>query len=152
MKYLNYDLITPYQGENFKIKKEYNDLFFHYKEGFYSESRYLNFMVDDLTENYSTALVVGLGLGVIPQWLANEKDAIVDVVEQDRELINVINGYNHLSENISIIHSDIFEFTQEKEYDLIVFDIWFDKDNITQEIQDTLNDRFIANQICYPLL
>lgn len=109
-------------------------------------------MVDDLTENYSTALVVGLGLGVIPQWLANEKGAIVDVVDQDRELINVINSYDYLSENISIIHSDIFEYTQEKEYDLIVFDIWFDKDNITQEIQNTLNDRFTAKQICYPLL
>ncbi len=80
MKYLNHDLRTPYQGQNFKIKKEYDDVFFYYNEGFYAESRY-SFMVDDLTSDYSSALVVGLGLGVIPQWLANEKGAIVDVVE-----------------------------------------------------------------------
>jgi hypothetical protein len=151
MKYLNHDLITPYQGQNFKIKKEYDDVFFYYNEGFYAESRY-SFMVDDLTSDYSSALVVGLGLGVIPQWLANEKGAIVDVVDQDIELINLINSYNYLSDNISIIHSDIFQYTQQKEYDLIVFDIWFDRDNITQEVQNTLNNSFTANQICYPLL
>ena len=152
MKYLDYDLIKSYEGMNFTIEKQCDDVFFICRDGFYSEKRYLDFMIKKLTGEYKTALVVGLGLGIIPQWLANEKGAIVDVIETDSELVEVINTLGYLSENITLSVDDAFNYKQDKEYDLIVFDIWFEKEKVTEEVQLELNKKYKAKQIYYPLI
>lgn len=152
MKYLDYDLIKSYEGMNFTIEKQCDDIFFICRDGFYSEKRYLDFMVKKLTGEYKTALVVGLGLGLIPQWLANEKGTMVDVIEKDSELVEVINILDYLSDNITLSVGNAFSYEQEKEYDLIVFDIWFDKEEITEEIQLEFNEKYKAKQIYYPLI
>ena len=141
-----------YEGVNFTIENRCDDVLFYCKDGFYSESRYLDFMVDKLSGEYKTALVFGLGLGVIPQWLTNEKGAIVDVIEKDDELVQVVNAFNYLSDNVSVSVGDAFNYIQEKEYDLIVFDIWFDEEKITEEVQLELNKKYKAKKIYYPLI
>ena len=152
MKYLDYNAIMSYEGVNFTIENRCDDVLFYCKDGFYSESRYLDFMIDKLSGEYKTVLVFGLGLGVIPQWLANEKGATVDVIEKDKELVQVVNILEYLSDNVSISVGDAFDYNQDKEYDLIVFDIWFDEDKITEEVQLELNKKYKANQIYYPLI
>ena len=152
MKYLDYNSIMCYEGVNFTIENRCDDVLFYCKDGFYSESRYLDFMVDKLSGEYKTALVFGLGLGVIPQWLTNEKGAIVDVIEKDDELVQVVNAFNYLSDNVSVSVGDAFNYIQEKEYDLIVFDIWFDEEKITEEVQLELNKKYKAKKIYYPLI
>ena len=152
MKYLDYNAITSYEGVNFTIENRCDDVLFYCKDGFYSESRYLDFMVDKLSGEYKTALVFGLGLGVIPQWLANDKGATVDVIEKDEELVQVVNILDYLSDNVSISVGDVFNYKQKKQYDLIVFDIWFDKEEIAEEVQIELNKRYKANQMYYPLI
>jgi len=152
MKYLDYNAIMSYEGVNFTIENRCDDVLFYCKDGFYSESRYLDFMIDKLSGEYKTALVFGLGLGVIPQWLANDKGATVDVIEKDEELVQVVNILDYLSDNVSISVGDAFDYTQDKEYDLIVFDIWFDEEKITEEVQLELNKKYKAKQIYYPLI
>jgi len=152
MKYLDYDLIRSYEGTNFTIENKCDDVLFYCKDGFYSEKRYLDFMVDKLSGEYNSALVVGLGLGIIPQWLANEKGAVVDVIEKDNELVEVVTILDYLSESINLKVDDVFNHEQSKEYDLIVFDIWFDKEEVTEEVQLKLNKKYKANQIYYPLI
>lgn len=152
MKYLDYNAIMSYEGVNFTIENRCDDVLFYCKDGFYSESRYLDFMVDKLSGEYKTALVFGLGLGVIPQWLANDKGATVDVIEKDEELVQVVNILDYLSDNVSISVGDVFNYKQKKQYDLIVFDIWFDKEEISEEVQIKLNKRYKANQMYYPLI
>jgi len=152
MKYLDYNAITSYEGVNFTIENRCDDVLFYCKDGFYSEKRYLDFMINGLSGEYKTALVFGLGLGVIPQWLANEKGAVVDVIEKDNELVQVVKILDYLSDNVNISVGDAFNYTQDKEYDLIVFDIWFDRDNVTEEIQIELNKKYKAKQIYYPLI
>lgn len=152
MKYLDYNAIMSYEGVNFTIENRCDDVLFYCKDGFYSESRYLDFMVDKLSGEYKTALVFGLGLGVIPQWLANDKGATVDVIEKDEELVQVVNILDYLSDNVSISVGDVFNYKQKKQYDLIVFDIWFDKEEIAEEVQIELNKRYKANQMYYPLI
>lgn len=152
MKYLDYNAIMSYEGVNFTIENRCDDVLFYCKDGFYSESRYLDFMVDKLYGEYKTALVFGLGLGVIPQWLANDKGATVDVIEKDEELVQVVNILDYLSDNVSISVGDVFNYKQKKQYDLIVFDIWFDKEEIAEEVQIELNKRYKANQMYYPLI
>lgn len=152
MKYLDYNAIMSYEGVNFTIENRCDDVLFYCKDGFYSESRYLDFMIDKLSGEYKTALVFGLGLGVIPQWLANDKGATVDVIEKDEELVQVVNILDYLSDNVNISVGDAFDYTQDKEYDLIVFDIWFDEEKITEEVQLELNKKYKAKQIYYPLI
>lgn len=152
MKYLDYNAIMSYEGVNFTIENRCDDVLFYCKDGFYSESRYLDFMIDKLSGEYKAALVFGLGLGVIPQWLANDKGAIVDVIEKDEELVQVVNILDYLSDNVNISVGDAFDYTQDKEYDLIVFDIWFDEEKITEEVQLELNKKYKAKQIYYPLI
>lgn len=152
MKYLDYNTITSYEGVNFTIENRCDDILFYCKDGFYSEKRYLDFMINGLSGEYKTALVFGLGLGVIPQWLANEKGAVVDVIEKDNELVQVVKILDYLSDKINVSVGDAFDYNQDKEYDLIVFDIWFDKEKMTEEVQLELNKRYKAKKIYYPLI
>ena len=152
MKYLDYNAIMSYEGVNFTIENRCDDVLFYCKDGFYSESRYLDFMINGLSGEYKTALVFGLGLGIIPQWLANEKGATVDVIEKDKELVKVVNILDYLSDKINVSVGDAFDYNQDKEYDLIVFDIWFDKEKMTEEVQLELNKKYKAKQIYYPLI
>lgn len=144
MGYLDSTKITEFNGEFFEITKDTDKVIFTSKlniidcRGEYNDLTYLSFMADLLTENqYPDVLVSGLGLGVIPQWLASEKSSRVDVIELNQELIDAISGMGYLNANVNIIQSDIYQYTTEKQYDLIYLDHWFfpDKDYTNQRTQ-----------------
>ena len=89
----------------------------------------------------------GLGIGVVPQWLCETKNSLVDVVEIDTELINSVNSMNYLHENINIINASIYSYTTQLNYDLIYFDHWFfiNENNFESE-KNSLVDRFAGNK------
>ena len=99
----NSENIVNTTGEKFEIIKDTEDVWFSCKQesttqiGRYRSDNYVSFMTTLLTEsNYANVLVSGLGLGVIPQWLCENKNSLVDVIEIDTELVNAIKSMNYL--------------------------------------------------------
>lgn len=89
---------------------------------------------------YDKVLVGGLGLGLIPEYLRTEKNcSIIDVVENNQELIDYV---DYLDDSINIIKGDALSYTPDKKYDLILIDLWWEKDDITQEIQDNIKNNY----------
>jgi len=70
----------------------------------------------------NSVLVAGLGLGVIPYILKDECQ-IVDVIEKENSLITTIESYNYLS-GVTLVYDNIFSYEPNKNYDLILLDIW----------------------------
>jgi hypothetical protein len=106
--------------------------------------------------NYESVLFVGLGLGIFP-YLSQDTTQDIDIVEINDDIITLCKNMGHLKPNINIIESDIYSFTTTKTYDLIVFDIWNEKDaSFLQATQDLTslfsNNLNVGGEIHFPLL
>ena len=154
MGYLsNTENIVNSNGRNWSIEKIDGDIKFTCwrEEGVpssYKDSNYIDFMTRSLTKTeYPKVLMSGLGIGVVPQWLCETKNSLVDVVEIDTELINSVNSMNYLHENINTINASIYSYTTQLNYDLIYFDHWFfiNENNFESE-KNSLVDRFAGNK------
>jgi hypothetical protein len=89
---------------------------------------------------YDKVLVGGLGLGLIPEYLRTEKScSVIDVIENNQELIDYV---DYLESPINIIKGDALSYTPDKKYDLILIDLWWEKDDITQEMQDNIKNNY----------
>ena len=86
------------------------------------------FCEEMLNLNFNSILVVGLGLGIIPQYIAenalNCKE--IDVLDNNNELIDWVTQTNYLNSKINIIEGDCFTYVPPKKHDLILIDIWWD--------------------------
>ncbi|UKJ06006.1 tRNA1(Val) (adenine(37)-N6)-methyltransferase [Solitalea lacus] len=75
------------------------------------------------TQNSKQILDIGTGTGLIALILAQRTDAQIDAVEIDNEAANQ-SGFNFSispwSKRLSSFHSSIFDFKNDKKYDLIV--------------------------------
>lgn len=152
MGYLTGSNITHTVGSEFMISESNGYFMFSNLTQSYDDVDYVQHSCYDLTGSYSTALVVGLGIGVIPQWLATEKNCQVDVLEKNTELVNTINNFDYLSGSINIINEDVFEHTATKSYDIVVPDIWWNQADITPSQKTAIANIFSASaQIEYPL-
>lgn len=151
--FTNSENIVNASGQYWSIVKHETNIHFSCSResgitGHYFDDNYVPYMSSLLTEqSYPKALVSGLGLGVIPQWLCDNKNAIVDVVEIDSELITAVTQMNYLHSNINIINHDINTYQTSIKYDLIYFDHWFfpDDSNFTSE-RDSLINAFSVNK------
>lgn len=99
----------------------------------------LEFSSELLNVEYDSILVGGLGLGLIPY--VSQDFAQVDVVEINQDVIDLAKQLGHLNENVNIIKDDIFTFSVEKTYDIIVLDIWYEA--LTEELSNELIDKFL---------
>lgn len=144
MGYLNYELISDYSGENFKIIKSNNNVTIHFSNYSFDDSNYVEYACRDYNfHNLSTCLVAGLGLGIIPTWITtNYPNCEVDVVEIDGELVEVIYNMNYLNSKINIINENIFNYIPTKTYDLIIFDIWGTYEPNIENDVSTLYNKF----------
>ena len=77
--------------------------------------------------SYDTVLIVGLGLGLVPQELSEvNKCSKIDVLEIDQEMIDYTISSGHLNSNINLIHGDVYNYPITEMYDLIIVDtIWY---------------------------
>ena len=88
---------------------------------------------------FSSILVIGLGLGVIP-YAVQDFCAVVDVVESQQDVINCVNHLGHLNSNVNLILDDIETYVAEKTYDAIVLDIWYNE--ITEELSSQMIEKY----------
>lgn len=106
-------------------------------------------------KSFSSILCGGLGLGVAPYMCESFCDTI-DVIERDKDLIDLIVSANFLSNKINIFNEDVFNFIPNKKYDFILMDIWQVRTEtianeieiITKKYSPYLNENGI---ICTPL-
>ena len=96
--------------------------------------------------SYDTVLVVGLGLGLVPQELSEvNKCSKIDVLEIDQEIIDYTISSGHLNSDINLIQGDIYNYTTIETYDLIIIDtIWYEHE-MTDENYELLENRLLPN-------
>ncbi len=89
---------------------------------------------------FDKILIGGLGLGLLPEYAKSIKNcSVIDVIENNQELIDYI---DYLESPINIIKGDALSYTPDKKYDLILIDLWWEKEDITQEIQDNIKNNY----------
>lgn len=93
-----------------------------------------------LNVDYKSIFIGGLGLGVMP-YVSQDFCDIIDVVEINQDIIDLSKQLGHLNENVNIIKDDIFSYTIEKTYDIIVLDIWYNA--LSDKFTDELINRFL---------
>ena len=96
--------------------------------------------------SYDTVLIVGLGLGLVPQELSEvNKCSKIDVLEIDQEIIDYNISSGHLNSDINLIQGDIYNYTTTETYDLIIIDtIWYEHE-MTDENYELLENRLLPN-------
>ena len=96
--------------------------------------------------SYDKVLVVGLGLGLVPQELSEvNKCSKIDVLEIDQEMIDYTISSGHLNSDINLIQGDIYNYTTTETYDLIIIDtIWYEHE-MTDEDYGLLESRLLPN-------
>jgi hypothetical protein len=105
--------------------------------------------------SFDKILIGGLGLGLLPAYAKSVKNcSVIDVVENNQELIDYI---DFLESPINIIKGDALSYTPNKKYDLILIDLWWEEEDVTQEIQDNIKNNYSSyleanGKILIPLL
>ena len=85
---------------------------------------YMQFVEPHLKDcNLDRVLVAGLGAGAIVEWLCNEHNSEVVVVERDPYLIAELKPW--LQGDISYWCMDIFNYQPIDLFDTIILDIWY---------------------------
>lgn len=97
------------------------------------------------SRSFSTILLGGLGIGLLPYMCQTFCDK-VDVIEIDKQLINLIKSKNYLNEKVNIYNSNIFTYITDEKYDVICIDIWdYDTLETLQSEISTLKSKFSKN-------
>ena len=113
----------------------------------------INLLYKDFT--FDKILIGGLGLGLVAEYAKSVKNcSVIDVVENNQELIDYV---DYLESPITIIKGDALSYTPSKKYDLILIDLWWKEEDVTQEIQDTIKNNYSSHletngKILIPLL
>lgn len=123
----NIDLQEYIKVNSVEIYKKNYKIWFSYKNEFYltDDFLYINGFCKELPMlNFNHVLIGGLGLGIIPYYLENYKSCEIDVVENNKDIIDAIYQLNHLK-NARIIEDNFLSYECEKKYDLIIPDLWW---------------------------
>lgn len=156
---VNEELISEYTGTSFSVAKVdgVSTLTFaegnaienkeHYGKAFMGQgvdgdsetpTSREHFRLFENIPNYTNVLVLGLGLGTLPQYIKDNKDfvQVIDVVDNNQELIDYV---NYLSTPINIIKADAYTYVPNKKYDLIIADLFWHFEITGQNITDLEN-------------
>ena len=160
MKFIDSDL-QDYIGTNFSVSKNnqgITEMTFLNGTSLFNKTNYAKIMLGQCTDCdylykgffegfiYDKVLIAGLGFGLIPQTLSEVNNCSkIDVVEIDQEVIDYNISSGHLNSDIVIIKSDIFEYTTNEKYDLIIIDTIWDESEMTDEDYGLLESRLLPN-------
>ena len=141
------NLLQEHIGSSFSLSKvdgvsklDFGDDRYIYNEDYYanvflgkcSTCEKMNTLYKDFT--FDTVLVGGLGLGLIPEYLKTQENcSVVDVVEINNELITWVNSEGFLDNTINIIEGDIYSYPTSNKYDLIIIDLWWNENEISEQ-------------------
>lgn len=162
------ELIKEYNGETFVVTKIDGVSKMTFANGDWIENKeyYGRIFLGDcldckkinkLYENavFDKILIVGLGMGLLPNYAKNIKNcSVVDVVEQNKEVIDYV---DYLDNSINIIEADAYSYIPSKKYNLIIFDLWWNEKDVTLEIQENLKKLYKEHlqdngKIIFPLI
>jgi hypothetical protein len=136
------------ETENFFIEKNPKDGFWYMKN---SNKNYYNILSIDtnnmvktfakslIDKNFDSILISGLGLGILPLLCQNTTN-IIDVIETEKEVIDIVKQIGHLKSNVTIFNESIYNFTPVRNYDIILFDHWMSY--ASEEEIEQLYDKF----------
>lgn len=125
-------IYSEIRTENFFLEKNKKNNFWYMKS---SKDEYYNILSIDTNDmikkfarslfnlEFDSMLISGLGLGILP-FLCQKTTSIVDVVEVEKEVIDIVEQIGHLNSNVRIYCQNIWNFIPEKKYDIILFDHW----------------------------
>jgi hypothetical protein len=99
----------------------------------------LQYSSELLDVEFDSILIGGLGLGVMPY--LSQDFAQVDVVEINQDVIDLATQLGHLNENVNIIKDDIFTFSVEKTYDIVVIDAFYEA--LSEETITLLEEKYL---------
>lgn len=149
MGILNKDLITNFTTSSFSIYKETDDVKLSFtandKHIIHDNEVYITKGCPNLSSlTYNSVLIGGLGMGVIPEWIAqNTSCSVIDVVDNNSEITYWVSSSGHLDDSINIIDGDVYTYTPSRTYDLILIDIWFGgESDIIDNTYTTLETRY----------
>lgn len=108
-KYHNFDCLSLYKSNGLSLALDHPGYIFSYANGL-------------LDIEFNSILVGGLGIGITPYLCQNFAD--VDVVEIDKDIIDIVSQLGHLNQNVNLINEDLYTFTPNRTYDIILLDIW----------------------------
>ena len=93
--------------------------------------------------NYENVLVLGLGMGLLPQYIKENKSfvQVIDVIDNNQEVIDYV---TFIDNSINVIKADAYTYTPDKNYDLIIADLWW-HNQITGEMKDNLKNHYWDN-------
>lgn len=96
--------------------------------------------------SYDTVLIVGLGLGLVPQELSEvNRCSKIEVLEIDQEMIDYTISSGHLNSDIKLIQGDIYNYTTTETYDLIIIDTIWHEHEMSNEDYELLKSRLLPN-------
>lgn len=88
-------------------------------------------------------LYLGLGLGVVPEYIySNKSITSIDVVESNQEIIDYVTW---MSNDINIVQHDEWTYSTSKKYDIIICDLWAETDDVTQDQKTKLINNYTNN-------
>ena len=145
--------IQEHTGTSFSITKEedVSVLQFNEQSIISNTEEYATIILGDCTNckkikdlykdfTYDKVLVLGLGLGLVPETLKVEKEcSVVDVIDNNQELIDYV---DFIDDSINVIKDDAYSYTPDKKYDLILIDLWWGHEDITDEIVSDLENNY----------
>tara|TARA_R110002020_G_scaffold140674_2_gene312342 strand:+ start:208 stop:726 length:519 start_codon:yes stop_codon:yes gene_type:complete len=94
----------------------------------------INALYDGLS--FDKILIGGLGLGLLPEYAKSVKNcSVIDVIENNKELIDYI---DFIDSDINVIEGDMYTYNSNKKYDIIVVDLWWYENEITEQNKSDL--------------
>ena len=154
---INENLITEYTGTSFSVTKidgvsrltftngDAIDNKDHYGKAFMGEgagpwsadvpTSLPHFRTLEGIPEYPNVLILGLGLGLLPQYIKENKDfvQVIDVVDNNQELIDYV---DFIDDSINVINADAYTYTPNKMYDLVIADLWWHFQITSQNKED----------------
>jgi hypothetical protein len=140
--------LQQYEGENFSVTKSQGKATMHFGDNYIeNEDYYADYMlgqcecpgISQLFDGVETnsILICGLGMGLVPL-LANTLYKKVDVIDNDQELIDYAINREIIPVGVGLFYADAYTYTPSQKYDVILVDLWWDADDISDEEKDML--------------
>ena len=143
--------LPEYKGENFSVTKSQGKVTMYFGDNYIdNEDYYAEYMLgkcecplSELFEGVGTEsiLICGLGMGLVPR-LADILYNKVDVIDYDQELIDYISSNNILPSDVNVICADAYTYTPAQKYDIILLDLWWDANDISDEQKAMLKSNY----------
>lgn len=107
---------------------------------------YINQYCEDIYQSsFSSMLILGLGIGIMPYHFQNNVD-VIDVIEIEQEVIDICKELGHLKDNVNIILDDATTLNIDKKYDIVIVDYLYRElsdeeiNSIVAKYNNNLND------------